>query len=181
MTKKHNGFTLVELLIVVSMLAALTSTMTVAVGGSSAKAKAAAIAANVDACKSSIALYSINNKETNNLPDMTADDVLKKCMPTWADFGRTEKTGEKMEIKYAAKNGKGPANWAITVDFSDDPEKDEVKEALKKIKGYDQYYPVATDGTIGGAQDIFTDSSYAFEVLLTSGKIQPITTTGTGN
>ena len=175
MTHKHNGFTLVELLIVVSMLAALTSTMTVAVGGSSAKAKAAAIAANVDACKSSIALYTINNKETNNLTDMTADDVLKKCMPTWADFGRNARTGETLEIKYKAKDGKGPANWAITVDFSDDPEKDEVKEALRKIKGYDQYYPVGADGTVGAAQDIFTETSYAFEVLLTSGKIQPVT------
>lgn len=177
MTRKHNGFTLVDLLIVVSMLAALTSTMTVAVGGSSAKAKAAAIAANVDTCKSSIALYTINNKETNNLSDMTADDILKKCMPTWADFGRSERTNEKMEIKYAATNGKGPANWAITIDFSNDPEKDEVKAALKKIKGYDQYYQPTTDGTIGARTDIFTDTTYAFEVLLTSGKIQPVTAT----
>ena len=176
MKSTRKGFTLVELLIVVGILSALTASMTVAVGGSTAKAKAASIAANVDACKSAVAIYVINNKETGNLSDMTADDILKKCMPTWADFGRPARSGETMEIKYSTTNGRGPNNWAMTVDFSDDPERDEVKSALKKIKGYDQYYPVGADGTVGNAQDIFAETGYAFEVLLSSGKVQPIGT-----
>lgn len=85
MKRTRKGFTLVELLIVVAILATLSAAMTMAVSGSTAKAKAATIASNVNACINAARLYAINNAG-DDLDKLTADDVLYESMPTWKDF-----------------------------------------------------------------------------------------------
>ncbi len=57
MKRTRKGFTLVELLIVIAILGTLSAAMSVSVIGSTAKAKAATIASNVEACVNAAALY----------------------------------------------------------------------------------------------------------------------------
>ncbi len=189
MKTSRKGFTLVELLIVVAILATLTATMTYSVSGSTAKAKAAAIANNVNAAETAVSLYMVNNAG-DALNEMTTDEVLRAAMPTWADFGDTSAT---TPIKYQAVNtsDKGPANWAIKVDFSGDGEKDAIKTALQAIKGYNKYWngtaladvmPGAVEAQEAVGQEgqdgyqpavLAADAKYEFKVMLTSGKILP--------
>ena len=55
--KTRKGFTLVELLIVVAILATLAATMVASMGGATAKAKAATITSNVEACVTAVQKY----------------------------------------------------------------------------------------------------------------------------
>lgn len=175
MKKARKGFTLVELLIVVAILATLTATMTYSISGSTAKAKAAAIANNVNAARAAVALYVINNA-SDGLKDMTTDQILYVAIPAWTDFGDTTAT---TPIKYQAVNttDKGSDKWAIKVDFSADPEKDDIKTALQAIKGYNKYNKHTDASDNEAAKDeptvIMGDNVYAFKVMLTSGQILP--------
>ena len=180
MKKARKGFTLVELLIVVAILATLTATMTMAVSGSTAKAKASTIASNVNACRSAAMTYAVTYG-TDGIDELTADDVLFDALPSWKDFSNANNN-----IKYAADltydstgankaKGKGRDNWAITVDFSGDPEKETIVEELQKINGYNKSYSSAADKT--GAAIVAKATSngagkYKFRVILLSGKIE---------
>ncbi len=192
MKTSRKGFTLVELLIVVAILATLTATMMASISGSTAKAKAATIAANVEACKTAATMY-VTNNASDSLKTMKTEDMMVAAMPTWADFGHADTdapiqyaTTDKVQSTGTTTAGQGPDNWAITVDFSKDPEKDDIKTALQAIKGYNKYYKhtaAVTDATTGTvttpAKDdptvIMDDDVYKFEVVLISGRVQPVT------
>ncbi len=179
MKKARKGFTLVELLIVVAILATLTAAMTMSVSGATAKAKASTIASNVNACISAARLYAVNNLE-NDLSTLTAEDVLHASLPTWRDFKLA--TGATTGISYEALTddaNKGVANWAIIVDFSKDPEKDTIVEELLKIKGYGNSYSSAETSDTGTAiiakntaTSGTSNGKYMFKVTLSSGKIE---------
>ena len=135
MRNTRKGFTLVELLIVVAILATLTAAMTSSISGSTAKAKAAMIANNVEVMKSAATQYYTEYMENSSkLANATTADVLDEYMPTWRDF----QTGN---INYTAAEDSetGRKKWAVTVDFSSDGEVEEIKTALAKIKGYGDY------------------------------------------
>ena len=182
MKKSRKGFTLVELLIVIAILGTLSAMMSVNVAGSTAKAKAAAIVSNVASCRSAAMMYAVNHG-TDGIDTKTADDVLFDALPSWKDYSNANN-----KIKYAADltvdvsgtnkaKGKGRENWAITVDFSQDPEKDTIVEELQKINGYNKSYANAADKTgtdIVKKADSKNDGSYKFRVMLLSGKIEAI-------
>ena len=156
----RKGFTLVELLIVIAIIGALSATMSVVTSNSTAKAKAASIVANVNACRSAAALYIID-QGSEALDGKTADDVLNANIPQWTDFNRDG-------IKYKeVSTGKGVDGWAITVDFESDPERETIKTELQKIKGYKNYNDAGTGRAIMAA------NVYKFKVMLSSGKILP--------
>ena len=167
MRNKRRGFTLIELMIVAAIVSTFSTVMTVSMSGSTAKAKATAITSNVNACIEAAAMYAANH-EPYELASKTADDVLKACMPKWADYSDTE---NKDVITYTALKSdkdKGADNWAVVVDFGNDPDKVSIKESLQKIKGYGKYY---TDA--GEAENIMGGDVYSFKVMLNSGKIVP--------
>ncbi len=83
MKRTRKGFTLVELLIVIAILTALTASLTINMSGATAKAKAAAVRANFDACKTAAMTYYSGHIEDSKLTDttegtgITAQTVMK--------------------------------------------------------------------------------------------------------
>lgn len=158
--RKRNAFTLVELLIVVAIITTLSTTLTMSMQGSTAKAKAAVIASNVEACKNAAALCLVNS-EPKELNDKTANYALRLYMPKWADYADST---SRDAIIYKA-SGTGSEQWVLTVDFRNDPEKTDIKSFLQRIKGYNKYFDAN-----GDIQDVM-GNNYWFKVELISGKI----------
>lgn len=160
MKKFRKGFTLVELLIVISIMGTLAATMSASVSGSTAKAKAAAIAHNVEACKDAAGLYyAAHMDDGTDLSTKTADDVLSEFVGTWKDFQNGTDITYKVDTTGDAA-GKGRENWAIVVDFSGDADKAAIISILSGMKGFGKY-----DGQTSVV------STGKFKVLLWNGTI----------
>ncbi len=151
MKRTRKGFTLVELLIVVAILATLTAAMTASISGSTGKAKAAVIASNIESMKEAAGLFYVRYMDDYDSLNVSTTAMLDDMIPTWGDY-------QSGTIKYTPEDNdkKGRYNWAVTVDFSKDGDKDEIIAALKKIKGYGSY-TAASAATGGGS----TGGSYS--------------------
>ena len=130
--RMHKGFTLVELLIVVAILATLAASITISTADATARAKAAAIASNIAACKNGAALYyaaTFNDKTAAGTPAGFLVDT-STYVPNWKEFA------EDGTIEYTAGAEETPETWSVTVDFSGDKEKAKIAAALGKMPGY---------------------------------------------
>ncbi|MBQ7221047.1 MAG: type II secretion system protein [Synergistaceae bacterium] len=162
--KARKGLTLLELLIVIAIVGALAATMSVSITKSNprAKAKAAAIVSNVNACRAAASLYYMELFDSSDA-GAAAENVTaflpttgdNEYVPAWSDF----RSGA---ITYSAE-GATPDVWTITVDFSKDSDKENIETAIKAIKGYSK---------IG--------TKKAFEVTLLSGKVKDAEPAGGG-
>lgn len=180
MKKMRKGFTLVELLIVIAIIGTLSATMTVGVTGSTSKAKAAAIAANVEACRSAAAMYIFENEGMDGSSlEKDASEVIAEYVGTWEDFNRGTTT-------YSAEGSKYK-EWVLKVDFSAEPDKEAVATALANIKGFGSYGATKEeqqdDGSGGTTTVQVPDPTKTvvkdgkFKVTLWNGKVEADTTT----
>jgi len=167
MKTSRKGFTLVELLIVVAILATLTASMTMAVSGSTGKAKAAVIASNVEAIKSTVSNYLKTNTGTA-MSTATPDSVLYDALPSWKSFSTTG------NITYTATGTAGDvSDWIVAISFTNDADKEEIREALIARPGYEKYYKSATDA---GAE-VMPANTYTFKLWLDNGQVTATTET----
>ena len=129
MKKVRRGFTLVELLIVIAILGALSASMTSSSQKATALAKAQAIVDNVNVCKTAAFLYYSEHRD-DDLSSSTASGFLNATyIPNWEEF--TSKG-----IKFAVGSGTGLEGWDVAVDFTGDADVTNIKTALKAIRGY---------------------------------------------
>ncbi|MBQ7169682.1 MAG: type II secretion system protein [Synergistaceae bacterium] len=162
MKKMRKGFTLVELLIVVAILATLAAAMTVSVMGSTAKAKAATIASNVDAFVKAAGQYCADNMDVTIGDSIKTDNVLGTYIGKWGDL----KNGTS--VKYEAVDiAKGTATqdktWCVKVTISD-ADKDNIVAALEKIPGFGKY-------DAAGSSAVSVVSTGTFHVWLWNGQV----------
>lgn len=132
MKKIRKGFTLVELLIVIAILATLTATMMMSMQGATAKAKAATIAANLDLCRTAANIYYGASMDNGAISKDTADQVLSRQMKQ----GWTSMKGTAGDTILYGASGEGPTNWVASVDFTAEAESKDIANALKKIRNY---------------------------------------------
>ena len=143
MRNTRKGFTLVELLIVVAILATLTATMMVSMRGATAKAKAASIAANLESCHTAAMLYYAASGD-KDLSSVGAEEMLTVNLKTWSKL----KGGTGDAITYTAI-GNGPDKWSVNVDFSKDSEAKDIARALNAMRGYSNVTLIAFDSGLG--------------------------------
>ncbi len=127
----RKGFTLVELLIVVAILGTLAASMMVSFGNSTAAAKAASIAANVDTCMTAAKIYYAENIST--VQAATGDDDAGAIQGKIANYSKMSATGGTVTYTIS---GAGSNNWVVQVNFASAPDKEDIATALEKIPGY---------------------------------------------
>ena len=162
MKRTRKGFTLIELLIVVAIMATLTAAMTVSVSGSTAKAKAATIASNVDAFVRAAATYCADNTD-GDISSAKTDDVIGAYIGKWLDLknGSSVKY-EAVDLTKLTTGSKWTQDktWCVKVTISDS-DKTNIIAALEKIPGFGKY----KDGTTSVV------STGTFHVRLWNGEV----------
>ena len=163
MKKMRKGFTLVELLIVIAVLGALSAAMTMSSSTATAKAKAAAIVNNLKICTSGAQVYNFEHADDKGLGEITTTAMLAEAVPSFTKFTAVDANDTDTILYAAVDDTAGPAGWTITVTLKG-TDKSNIVAALKTIKGFkgtvltavteaNDYVITYTvlDGTVAGA------------------------------
>ena len=131
MKKMRKGFTLVELLIVIAIVGALATAMSMSGSKATGAAKAATLINNIEICKTAAALYYAANSESD-LSTISAKTFLESqdYIPNFAKMS----TGT---ITISEDNaGKGYKGWTIKVDFTKDGASKDISISMLNAKAY---------------------------------------------
>ena len=144
MKKIRNGFTLVELLIVIVVLGVISGSMLFSSGKSVAAAKAVKIVENMRLMRSAAMEYYFEN--INNSPSVANNShgfrqIMRKYLGELAEkAGNSDKTSEKGivngDIKYIIMPGSNDAadeEWFVKCDFTNDPDREAIVEKLVEL------------------------------------------------
>ncbi len=120
----RKGFTMVELLVVISIIGVLGATMMLSSRSASTTAKGMNVINNLRILKEAAAMYYLDNIDTaESVTDATTlngdTGILKEYVDNPDSF-----SGYSFEITTDKK-------WYVKYDFSSDPDKDELKKRLK--------------------------------------------------
>ena len=148
MKKMRKGFTLVELLIVIAVLGALSAAMTMASSTATAKAKAASIVNNLKICTSGAEVYQFKHADDSDLKDITTTAMLAEAVPSFTKFIAIGDDDKDTVLYAAVDTTTGPAGWTITVTLKG-TDKSAIVDALKTFKGFkgDDVLTAITDAT----------------------------------
>ncbi len=158
MKRTRKGFTLVELLIVITILGALSAAMSVASAKATVAAKASAINTNITNIKTAAALYqmekgnafkeSLITAEELKTADLIDLDEFNKVNTATTDAkGKTTVKSSAGNILYAIQSGvDGGAGAYVICKFADDS--DAAKIALALV-GYKNIRVDTTNNTVG--------------------------------
>ncbi len=152
--KKHSGFTLIEMLMVIVIIGALTGTLMLSVSSATDKANASKIVSNLRSLKAACVMYYADNGQwpsENVVFDgvQSTNDGIKKSIETYLD-----KIPEKGYKIYAPISGEN----SCVVSYSDSAAmSDGVKEKLKKMAANSALYASnAVNATAyGGGEEVF--------------------------
>ena len=150
MRNTRKGFTLVEMLIVITIMGTLAAVMMAASGDLTAKAKAQSIAANINTFRIAASEFYADHFEDDKVKVKTGasgtEEEVNMSATTAAAFLGNYSTGYEYvlnfsdyssgSITYTVGTGAGRDNWNVVVSFANDAEATNIQKQLEKIKGY---------------------------------------------
>ncbi len=145
MKRTRKGFTLVELLIVIAILGALSAGMSVSSSKATAAAKVTTIYNNITSIKTAAVLYQLQEGNEFKEVNATAENLKKADLVDVESYNSGKETSKPNTILYKIVAAAGKGTYVICK-FADDSDADVIAETLK---GYKNIRLDETNKTVG--------------------------------
>ena len=134
MGKSRKGFTLVELLIVIAIIAILSAAMTVSGSSANAAAKASTIYNNINAIRTSAIMYQLQKGIGFKESGITAELLETEVELDLDDYNKTGETENNILYAIVAGDAETGAGAYVICKFADDGDATGIAKALKGYK-----------------------------------------------